>query len=125
MYFLTNLTLPQEYGGRTAYERQLGAAFNRETGEKLSNWDLFAVPEAEVRRRLPELCGWVDNQDRREAMSGALDPEWLVFFPDSLCISFPLGTLPGEENGCIISVYYKDAPEGFFRPWAIPYGREE
>ena len=125
MYFLTNLTLPQEYGGRTAYERQLGAAFNRETGEKLSNWDLFAVPEAEVRRRLPELCGWVDNQDRREAMSGALDPEWLVFFPDSLCISFPPGTLPGEENGCIISVYYKDAPEGFFRPWAIPYGREE
>lgn len=125
MYFLTSLTLPQEYGGRLGYEIQLGAAFDRETGEKFSNWDLFAVPEAEVRRRLPELCGWVDEPELREAMSRALDPEWIVFFPEHVSVSFPPGSLPGEENGYLISLDYKDAPEGFFQPWAIPVSRND
>lgn len=120
MYFLTGLTLPQERGGRTVYEVQVGAAFHRETGEKIDNWDLFAVPEAEVRRRFPELCGWVDEPELREAMSNALDPEWFVFFPECVSVNFPPGSLPGEENGYGISLHYKDAPEGFFQPWAVP-----
>lgn len=125
MYFVTSLLLPQEHGGRTSYEQQFGGAFDRETGEKLSNWDLFGVPEAEVRRRLPELCGWVDEPELRRAMSEALDPEWLVFFPEHVSVDFPPGTLPGVENGYIISLDYKDAPEGFFQPWAVPQGRSE
>lgn len=125
MYFVTSLTLPQEYGGRICCELQSGEAFDRETGEKLSNWDLFAVPEAEVRRRLPELCGWVDEPELREAMSRALDPEWIVFFPEHVSVSFPPGSLPGEENSHIISLDYKDAPEGFFQPWAIPVSRND
>ena len=120
MYFVTSLTLPQEYGGRMCYELQLGAAFDRETGEKLSNWDLFGVSGEEVRRRLPELCGWVDEPDLREAMRKALDPEWFVFFPEHVSVDFPPGSLPGEENGYIISLDYRNAPEGFFQPWAIP-----
>lgn len=125
MYFLTSLTLPQEYGGQTSYEQQFGSAFDRETGEKIDNWDLFAVPEAEVRRRLPELCGWVDEPELREAMSRALDPEWIVFSPGGMNLSFPPGSLPGEENGYLISLDYKDAPEGFFQPWAIPVSRND
>lgn len=124
-YFLTCLTLPQEYGGRLCYERKLGAAFDRETGEKIGNWDLFGVPEQEVRRRLPELCGWEEDPGVREAMSRALDPDWIVFFPDHVAVDFPPGSLPGEEYGHIISVDYKDAPEGFFQPWAVPVSREE
>lgn len=125
MYFVTSLRLPQEYGGRVSYEQQSGGAFDRETGEKLDNWDLFAVPEAEVRRRLPELCGWVDERSLREAMSEALDPDWFVFFPECVSVDFPPGTLPGEENGYFISLDYKDAPEGFFQPWAVPDSRSE
>lgn len=125
MYFVTSLRLPQEHGGRTSYEHQFGGAFDRETGEKLSNWDLFGVPEEEVRRRLPELCGWVDEPELRRAMSRALDPEGFVFFPEHVSVDFPPGTLPGEENGYFISLDYKEAPEGFFQPWAVPQGRSE
>lgn len=125
MYFVTSLTLPQERGERTVYDWQSGGAFDRETGEKLSNWDLFAVSEAEVRRRFPELCGWVDEPELRKAMSGTLEAEMFVFFPEHVSVSFPPGSLPGEEDGYVISVDYKDAPEGFFQPWAIPVSRNE
>lgn len=125
MYFLTSLLRPQENGQRTSYELQLGEAFDRETGEKFSNWDLFAVPEAEVRRRLPELCGWVEDEALRKAMETALEADWIVFFPEHLSVSFPPGTLPGEEYSQIISVDYQDIPEGFLQPWAISAAREE
>lgn len=125
MYFLTSLTLPQEYGGGICYERQSGGAFDRESGKKLDNWDLFAASEAEVRRRLPELCGWVDELELQRAMSGALEGDMFVFFPEYVSVDFPPGSLPGEENGYIISLYYRDAPEGFFQPWAIPAERQE
>lgn len=125
MYFVTSLTLPQERGTRLCYELQLGGAFDRETGEKIDNWVLFAVPEAEVRRRFPELCGWVDEPELREAMSEALDPEWLVFFPEHVSVSFPPGSLPGEKDSYVISLYYKDAPDGFFQTWAVPASRTE
>ncbi len=124
LYLLTSLTLPQEYGTRLCYERQSGGAFDRETGEKIENWDLFAVPEEEVRRRLPELCGWVKDRNLREAMGEALEADMFVFFPSCLSVSFPPGSLPGEENTCIISVDYKDVPEGFFQPWAVPVAPE-
>lgn len=125
MYFVTSLLQPEGNGKRTSYQLQLGEAFDRETGEKFSNWDLFAVPEAEVRRRLPELCGWIDDQNLRKAMETALDPDWIVFFPEHLSISFPPGSLPGEEYSQIISVDYREVPEGFLQPWAIPAAREE
>lgn len=119
MYFVTSLRMPQR-GGRFSYERQLGGAFDRETGEKIDNWDLFGVSEAEVRRRLPELCGWVDEPELRKAMSKALEGDMFVFFPEHVSVDFPPGTLPGEENSYLISLDYKDAPEGFFQPWAVP-----
>ena len=125
MYFATSLRLPQKYGERVSYERQLGGAFDRETGEKIDNWDPFAVSEAEVRRRFPELCGWVEEPELQKAMSATLEADWFVFFPECVSVDFPPGTLPGEENGYIISLYYNDAPEGFFQPWAVPAGREE
>ena len=125
MYFLTSLTLPQKHGERTVYETQLGAAFDRETGEKLSNWDLFAVPEEEVRRRFPELCGWMDEPELRAAMSEALEEDLFVFFPEYVTVGFPPGSLPGEAYSHLISLNYQDAPEGFFQPWAVPEARNE
>ena len=120
LYFQTSLTLPLEYGGRISYHLQLGAAFDRATGEKLSNWDLFGVPEAEVRRRLPELCSWAPGTQWPENMMEVLDPDWIVFFPESVSVDFPPGTLEGEDYNYGFSVNYRDAPEGFFQPWAIP-----
>ena len=39
---------------------------------------------------------------------------------EHVSVDFPPGSLPGEENGYGISLRYKDAPEGFFLPWAVP-----
>ena len=56
-------------------------------------------------------------------MSEALKGDMFVFFPENVSVDFPPGSLPGEENGYCISLHYKDAPEGFFQPWAIPVNR--
>ena len=47
-------------------------------------------------------------------------PDWIVFFPESVSVDFPPGTLEGEDYNYGFGVNYKDAPEGFFQPWAIP-----
>ena len=121
LYFETLAALP---GGGNA-DISLGAAFDRESGEKLGVRRVFAVPEEEVRRRFPALCGWVEEPELQRAMSGALDPDWFVFFPEHVSVTFPPGSLPGEENGYGISLNSKDAPEGFFQPWAIPDSPED
>lgn len=120
LYFQTSLTLPLEYGGRISYEVRLGAAFHRETGEKIDNWDLFAVPEEEVRRRLPELVEWELPSDVMADMTSALDLEWIGFGRDGLYIVFPAGSLPSEELDYHVSVDCKNIPEGFIQPWAVP-----
>lgn len=125
MYFTTELLLPQEYGTSFYNSTSLQDAFDRRTGEKLETWDLFAVPEAEVRQRLPELVDWEIPQNVRAEMAKALEPEWILFGREALSITFPAGSLPGEELDYGISVEYKDAPEGFFQPWAVPEAREE
>ena len=55
----------------------------------------------------------------------ALDPDWIVFFPESVSIDFPPGTLEGEAYNYGFGINYQDAPEGFFQPWAVPVSREE
>lgn len=125
MYFTTELTRPDEYGTQLCRMISLQDAFDRRTGERLNTWDLFAAPEEEVRRRLPELVDWDIPGNVRTAMTEALEPEWIHFSRNELSITFPAGSLPGEEWDYIISVDYENAPEGFFQPWAVPEVREE
>lgn len=125
MYFTTELTRPDEYGTQLCRMISLQDAFDRRTGERLNTWDLFAAPEEEVRRRLPELVDWDIPGDVRTAMTEVLEPEWIHFSRNELSITFPAGSLPGEEWDYIISVDYENAPEGFFQPWAVPEVREE
>lgn len=120
MYFTTELMLPQEYGTPLCSSTSLQDAFDRRTGEKLDTWDLFAVPEAEVRRRLPELAGWEEEPGILAEMPAALEPEWIRFFRDGLAVFFPAGSLPGEEVGYHIIVDAGNIPEGFVQPWAVP-----
>ena len=125
MYFTTELTRPGEYGTNLCRMISLQDAFDRRTGEKLITWDLFAAPEEEVRRRLPELVDWDIPRNVRTAMTEVLEPEWIHFSRDELSIRFPAGSLPGEEWDYIISVDYENAPEGFLQPWAVPVSEDE
>ncbi len=125
MYFSTELMLPREYGTAVCSSTSFQDAFDRRTGERLDTWALFAVPEAEVRRRLPELVGWVEDTAILAEMSAALEPEWIQFCQSGLQVGFPAGSLPGEELDYYISVDWRNIPEGFLQPWAVPKSWKE
>lgn len=121
MYFLTSVTLP--LGGRVVYETRLGAAFDRETGEALSNWALFNCPEEEAKGRLLDLAG-VDGSTLRAEMEAAFRPEYIVLFPGNLEISFPQGALPSQEGGYMLALDYDGALRELLQPWAVPSQEE-
>ena len=88
MYFLTSVTLPLD--GNTATELRLGAAFDRKTGEALEPQELFTCsPEALITALLN--CSKVTEPTLRREMTTAFRPEYLVFFPEHLEVSFPQG----------------------------------
>ncbi|MBS5657287.1 hypothetical protein NE612_13355 [Oscillibacter valericigenes] len=114
MYFLTSVTLPLD--GNTATELRLGAAFDRKTGEALEPQELFTCsPEALITALLN--CSKVTEPTLRREMTTAFRPEYLVFFPEHLEVSFPQGVLPSQEHAYILSIPYEDLP---LSPWAIP-----
>lgn len=109
LYFETLAALP---GGGNA-DISLGAAFDRESGEKLDNWKVFAVPEEEICRRLAE---WVYDESLWAEMAEVLKPEWIVVSEEGLTVQFPAGTfcwfwlLCGER--CVLRfVYFLQIPE--------------
>lgn len=71
--------------------------FDRETGEGISGWDLFTIPEAEVRAWVSEHAAGDDPVLRRE-MEAALEPEWIHLLSGGLSVDFPQGTLPSQET---------------------------
>ena len=126
VYFVTEANLPAKRGQRVMSGIRLCAAFDRRTGARIDSRDLFAVPEEEVRRLLPELGGPEDPALRAE-MAQSLDLAQIVFRSESAEVVFQANTLPSGEPDCgyAVGVRYEDAPEGFFRPWAIPAPKPE
>ncbi len=133
MYFTTELMLPIDYGAGEYRASTFQTAFDRETGEEIDPWDLFAAPDAEVRRRLPELVAWDIAPSLREKMAEALEPEWIRFTSSGLDICFPTGSLPGREifsdegsegelrvTEYCVDIDWRNIPEGFVQPWAVP-----
>lgn len=119
LYFKSSLAeLP---GGENA-GISLGAAFDRESGEKLDSWMIFAVSEEELCRRMLEL-GKIDGESLCNEMAKALKPEWIVVSEGGLTVQFPNGSLPSSENQPhIICVGpHGVIEEEFLQPWAIPY----
>ena len=119
LYFETLAALP---GGGNA-DISLGAAFDRESGEKLDFRQVFAVPEEEICRRLPELVGWIDDESIRVEMAKVLRPEWIVVSEEGLTVQFPAGSLSSfEDQAYLICVEPQKVMEAeLLQPWAIPY----
>lgn len=119
MYFTTELLRPR-YGTSLSSHVSFQDAFDRQTGERLDTWDLFALPEAEIRERLPELIDWEVDPAVRTEMKKTLKPEWIQFTRDGLQVNYLAGTLLGEEDDYIVFVRAGDLPEGLVQPWAVP-----
>ena len=116
LYFETLAALP---GGGNA-DISLGAAFDRESGEKLDFRHVFAVPEEEVCRRL---AGWIYDESLWAKMAEVLKPEWIVVSEEGLTVQFPAGTLPQYwDQAYRIWVGPEKVIEAeLLQPWAIPY----
>ena len=121
MYFTTTVFCSIDSG--TAEETSLPAAFDRETGEKLDIWFLFAVPEEEARAALVDRMADGDSVLRME-MQAALRPEYITFHSDRLDITFPRGTLPSQEHSAGWGLDYQEL-DGLLQPWAIPEEPEQ
>ena len=121
MYFTTTVFCSIDSG--TAEETSLPAVFDRETGEKLDIWSLFAVPEAEARAAL--LDKMADGSDvPRTELEAAFRPEYIRFYSSGLDVTFPRGTLPSQEYTTGGSFDYAEL-DGLLQPWAIPEEPEQ
>lgn len=117
MYFRTIVTHPID--GKHIYEEQLGAAFDRETGEYISNLVLFTCPEGEVLTRLLDIAGVTDPILRKE-MEAAFKPECMIFSEGNLEILFTQGTLPSQEHSYFVALDYDERLCAILHDWAVP-----
>lgn len=117
MYFCTELTLPVEAG--VVESRRLTAAFDRNTGALIDNWDIFTCPPEEAVRTILELAEPGDTALRGE-MEAAFSPDMLLFGQDGLEIFFPRGSLPSQEYGCGFYVACEGPLADILQDWALP-----
>ena len=116
VYFLTSVTLP--LGGQCGMNYQVGAAFDRESGEVIPMWDLFALPEEDVKALIVEEFAPRSEAERAEMLE-KLTAEYLVFQPDSLNGSFPYGVLATELYTSVVGIDYGELT-GVHHDWAVP-----
>lgn len=122
MYFRTVVTHPID--GNHIYEETLGAAFDRETGEHIDNFDLFVCSEQEILPNLLDLAGVTEPELRKE-MEAAFTPECIVFSPNNMELSFHQGTLPSQEHSFWVAVDYDERLCGILYDWAVPQTGEQ
>lgn len=121
MYFRTDVTLPLDHGDScTAYTLSLGAAFDRETGEYLSLWDLFRCSQEEARRAIIDAAlDWPGSGSVRAEMEYAFSPERVIFSPDGLSMDYEPGSMPSQEHGYIFDARLDSLKELMY-DWAVP-----
>lgn len=113
--FVTVLEEPLR--GNLGTTTQLCACFDRETGAPVSIWDLFTVPEDDVRQRL--VSAFAEDDQTSAQMAAALKPEYIALEEDCLSIFFPAGSLPDQEYATGTAIDYTEIRDIMF-DWAIP-----
>ena len=116
VYFLTSVTLP--LGGQYGMNYQVGAAFDRESGEVIPVWDLFALPEEDVKALIVEEFAPRSEAERAEMLE-KLTAEYLVFQPDSLNVFFPQGVISTQAHSSGVGIEYSELT-GVLHDWAVP-----
>ena len=101
IYFLTSVMYLID--DSHVYEMRYGAAFNKETGKHISNWELFSCSEVKVKQAILDIAGITDIVLRAE-MEAAFKPEHIILFTDNFEVSFPAGTLSSHENSYILGL---------------------
>ncbi len=118
LYFLTTVNIPID--SNYFYEHQFCNAFDRNTGEVIPMEALFTCQIEDIIPTLAEIAG-IDNPVLVEEMTKAFMPEYLVFFPTNLNMTFPAGTLPSQPYSYGWGFDYDADLATIVQPWAIPF----
>ncbi len=120
LYLLTAVTMPTgEENGNLLHETDLCDAFDRETGERLGLWELFAAPKEKVMRAVLDANG-IDDESLRAEMAAADWDGHVVFYDDGLMVEFAPGVLPSQPEGFGLAVGYADGISELMHDWARP-----
>ena len=121
IYFHTGLTLPLYLeGDGTVYTLSLGDAFDRETGEYLSLWDLFQCSEEEARQATTDApLDWRGSGGVRAGLEAAFDPERVVVGTDGLYMHFEPGVISEEPTGYAFNADLSKLQDLMYG-WAVP-----
>ena len=118
IYFLTDFMSDRGYEGTE--ELRLGAAFDKKTGEFIPVTELFTCKPEELLPKLIEISG-LDDAALIEEMEQSFIPEYVVFLPDYLEITFPESALPayGVSSAMAIDLMDEELLK-LLQPWAVP-----
>ena len=122
--FLTTVTEPISPGHID--ELQLCHTFDRNTGERISNYDLFTVPPEELLQLLLDHAGYEnwENSPSIEEMQAAFRPEYIHLSQNHISIMFPSGSLPSQEHGYGFGLSIFGQRWDALQDWAQPLPRE-
>lgn len=119
--FQTAVTVPGD--GAYGIQYREGTVFDRKSGEVIDNRKLFNRDIDEVLETLMDRNG-IEEPERAEMLK-AFQPEYILLFDEFLEIEFPLGSLPGQENGGAVLGYHMEDVSDLLQSWAVPVKSEE
>ena len=95
--YITTVQYPQDLRfDRTVLEDRYSVIFDKETGEVVSPWALFRVPEKQARQFVLDQIMRYYRGDRADA-DRVLEDSRIFWSDRGLSIDFPQGALPGEQ----------------------------
>ena len=121
IFFGSEIWVPGENGNEVLRE---GAVFDRETGEWVSSFDLFACDEQKLLDVLFELTRIQDEVLKKE-IRAAMTPEKIVFNPQGIDLYFSAEELREYGMGYGTGVAYQEGIGGLMHDWAVPDGEIE
>lgn len=113
MYFVTDVILPISNSELRQY--QIGAVFDRKTGESIDMMQLFSVDESTLIEKILDEAA-IEDLQTRENYRAAFCTENLIFYTNHL--SYQL-TASGQETN-IVAIDYDGWLEDVLYDWAIP-----
>lgn len=120
IYFLTVVTSPDN-GPHGHTELRLGAAFDKDTGDTIPVLDLFTCEPDDLIPLLATICR-IEDAALIAEMEAKFQPEYVIFFPDNLEITFPDGVLTEYGTSYGMGLDYSEEVCALLQSRAIPNG---
>ena len=117
LFYETELSMPGTQGRSNQVE--LGAVFEKATGQKVDTLSLFTVAPEEVGPTLIRMAGVKDPALGKE-LEEAFRPEYILFRDPDFGLVYPPETLPSHPDSYAIWFKYDENIRSILKPEAVP-----